>query len=591
MKYIDISEHQGKIDFTKVKGNVDGVMIRVGYGKGNIDKCFAYNISECNRLGIPCGGYWFSYAYTEQMAFNEANYMIQAVKPYFVQLPLAFDYEYDSVEHGVQKGAKITPQLVQSMTISFCNRVLDSGYWCLLYANPDYITRYFGNLAEVYDLWFANWLHRVDVNKPPRACGLWQWGLSSVPGVSGRVDSNEAYRSYNASMNISQYKALVASGTKHLASRTKIIFIGDSRTVGMHQVVGSDGNIWSCKTSMGLSWMKSTGVPSIENQIAKECAVCILMGINDMLMVQPSDYSSYINQCSQRWVQKGASVYFVSVNPVGSPSNGKYGNLTNEKIQEWNQKLRNGLSIDVGYIDTFSAIASTFVTVDGLHYDRNTYLNIYSLITSSALQGTTSLYSNPSVIGGRSVQIDYTKLNPYIITVDRNTSSSMKYQELKSTGVVGAILETGYLFDEYHNKVQTFLQPMFTTQLQKIIEANLEFGYYITSRARTVEEARSELYELTLLLRRKPPRLGVWVKLEQSNNVSTNDSIIDLYKQQLVRLGFRSKIGLYCTKESLNNITWDTHQNDWLLWIIDHVQDNSELQVLLDPTFFDMDGV
>ena len=54
MRVIDISEHQGdKVDWEKVVGNIDFVVIRAGYGQNNIDKCFVRNISECNRLGIP----------------------------------------------------------------------------------------------------------------------------------------------------------------------------------------------------------------------------------------------------------------------------------------------------------------------------------------------------------------------------------------------------------------------------------------------------------------------------------------------------------------------------------------------------------
>lgn len=196
-KYIDISAHQGVVDFEKVKGHVDGIMLRAGYGKNNIDKQFVRNVTECNRLGIPCGAYWFSYAYTVEMAKNEANYFLNAVKPYTMELPLAFDYEYDSYNYGKKQGANITATLVKNMTNAFCQEIEGNGYWCMLYSNGDYINTYFGSLAgDRYDLWYAAWPKSVDVNKPPRACGIWQWGSSSVPGISGKVDTDEAYRDY-----------------------------------------------------------------------------------------------------------------------------------------------------------------------------------------------------------------------------------------------------------------------------------------------------------------------------------------------------------------------------------------------------------
>ena len=195
-KYIDVSQFQGNIDFAKLKGNVDGVIIRAGYGKNNIDSKFIRNVTECNRLGIPCGAYWFSYAYTAAMAEAEAKYLVAAVKPYKMELPLAFDYEYDSTSYGQKQGVSITATLVKNMTNAFCKAVENAGYYCMLYANPDYINRYFGELANRYDLWLAQWPNTVDPNKPPRTCGIWQWGTSTIPGIVGAVDSNYAYKDY-----------------------------------------------------------------------------------------------------------------------------------------------------------------------------------------------------------------------------------------------------------------------------------------------------------------------------------------------------------------------------------------------------------
>ena len=67
----------------------------------------------------------------------------------------------------------------------------------MLYTNGDYINRYFGNLAGGrYDLWYASWPEVVDVTKPPRQCGIWQWGSSEIPGIHGNVDTNESYKDY-----------------------------------------------------------------------------------------------------------------------------------------------------------------------------------------------------------------------------------------------------------------------------------------------------------------------------------------------------------------------------------------------------------
>lgn len=197
MKYIDISEHQGVVDFGALKGSVDGVIIRCGYGQNGTDKQFQRNISECNRLGIPCGVYFFSYAYTPEMAKKEALRCIQMIDPYRVELPVAFDWEYDSAAYAKRYGVTPTPALVNSMVRAFCGAIEAAGYYAMNYANPDYLSRYMTDVAR-YDLWLASWPKVVDVSKPPRKCGIWQWGGSVVPGINGSVDTNEAYRDYRA---------------------------------------------------------------------------------------------------------------------------------------------------------------------------------------------------------------------------------------------------------------------------------------------------------------------------------------------------------------------------------------------------------
>jgi GH25 family lysozyme M1 (1,4-beta-N-acetylmuramidase) len=196
LKYIDISSHQKEIDWEKVKGNVDGVIIRAGYGKNKKDACFERNASECNRLGIPCGAYWFSYAYTPAMAQREAEHLIMAVEPYRMELPLAFDFEYDSVRYAGDCGVTVTKKLATEMVYAFCETVEKAGYFCLNYANPDYLNRYFDEtVPQRFALWLALYPNKIkDLNTPPRDCVMWQWGGSAVPGITGNVDTNAVYK-------------------------------------------------------------------------------------------------------------------------------------------------------------------------------------------------------------------------------------------------------------------------------------------------------------------------------------------------------------------------------------------------------------
>ena len=153
--------------------------------------------------------------------------------------------------------------------------------------------------------------------------------------------------------------------------------LGDSRCVQMKSHVGAGSEIWSCKGSMGLSWMKSTGVPNVESKIGKGTKVVIMMGVNDLY--QPEAYITYINSKANEWANKGAKTYFVSVNPV----DGTYSNLTS-KIVSFNSKLKSNLNSNVRYIDTYNYLVSSgFSTSDGLHYKSETSRKIYNYIKSN----------------------------------------------------------------------------------------------------------------------------------------------------------------------------------------------------------------
>lgn len=156
---------------------------------------------------------------------------------------------------------------------------------------------------------------------------------------------------------------------------TKKIFIGDSRTVHMKLAINSN-DIWSCKSAMGLDWMKSTGVPNVENQITTGTAVIILMGVNDLF--NADKYITYINQKTSEWRNKGAKVYFVSVNPINENT---YKGFKNTRIETFNAKMASNL-VNVKYIDTYNYLIthSCNYTSDGLHYQNSTSKVIYDLI-------------------------------------------------------------------------------------------------------------------------------------------------------------------------------------------------------------------
>ena len=192
-KVYDLSVHNGVVDWDMLKEDgVEFVMLRAGYGKNNIDERFYDNASACVRLGIPFGVYWFSYAYTVEMAEQEAEYAIAAVSKYRIRCPVSFDLEYDTVRYAATKGVTINKALATQMVDAFCSRVGRAGFEAWNYANKDYLQRMFDNtLLNKFPLWFARY------NDIPGRSGMVMWQRSSsgtINGISGRVDLNYAYR-------------------------------------------------------------------------------------------------------------------------------------------------------------------------------------------------------------------------------------------------------------------------------------------------------------------------------------------------------------------------------------------------------------
>ena len=172
---------------------------------------------------------------------------------------------------------------------------------------------------------------------------------------------------------------------------SKVLFIGDSRTVQMYAYLNSDwghanyssggvhvvgSDIYVAEGAMGLNWMKNTGIPAAQGYFSSGTAIVILMGVNDL--GNANNYINYVNSNVSNWKRNGSSLYYVSVNPC----NGKYSNL-NPKIESFNAQVKGGLSNEVGWIDTYSHMYKVgFNTTDGLHYDKSTYQTIYNYIKS-----------------------------------------------------------------------------------------------------------------------------------------------------------------------------------------------------------------
>ena len=194
---IDVSEWQGDIDWAKAKADgVEGVIIRLGYGEGNnADKKAQRNISECKRLGIPFGIYWYSYADTPSIAKGEGADVVAKLKQFGVNASdLAYPVYYD-LEKWTWEGHQppTDPNVYNDIVNNWYSALQSAGYKNLgVYSYTSYLQ---GPLkhADIYakTTWVAQYGARMGFDSFPTDSRGWQYTSSGkVDGISGTVDMN-----------------------------------------------------------------------------------------------------------------------------------------------------------------------------------------------------------------------------------------------------------------------------------------------------------------------------------------------------------------------------------------------------------------
>lgn len=195
IKGLDVSRFQGEVDWERVKAaGYQFAMLRAGYGDDSVDGQFRRNASECNRLSLPIGAYWFCYAASPENAAQEADSCIRTVSGYRLDYPVCYDIEQASADYVEKQGVSFTPALAQNLVKSFCGRVESQGYFAMFYSNRSFYDTYLGAaLAGRYAFWYARYTDTFDGTD----CGIWQYtSTGSVPGISGNVDLDLAYVDY-----------------------------------------------------------------------------------------------------------------------------------------------------------------------------------------------------------------------------------------------------------------------------------------------------------------------------------------------------------------------------------------------------------
>jgi GH25 family lysozyme M1 (1,4-beta-N-acetylmuramidase) len=191
---IDVSKWQDVINWTEVKNSgMDFAIIRSGYGNllSQEDPKFRTNMEQAQKLGIPCGTYWFSYATTVEDAYREAETCYQVIKDFKFEYPVFFDIETKAQRDECSEAT------VSGIIEAFCSTLEAKGYYVGLYSYASFLnTKVYAQTLSKYDVWVA---HYTDKSSPDykRPHGMWQYtDNGSVKGINGNVDMNYSYKDY-----------------------------------------------------------------------------------------------------------------------------------------------------------------------------------------------------------------------------------------------------------------------------------------------------------------------------------------------------------------------------------------------------------
>ncbi len=201
---LDVARYQGVINWPVVAQEYDFVFIRLGFrgygaeGSLNLDDNFAANMQGAQRAGLDVGVYFFSQAVNEAEALEEAAFVLEALEPYELALPVILDYEIASTADGGLVGrlheADLPGEEHGRICAAFCREIEKHGYTAGVYAGVGMLEEGVADALEEaggFPVWLANWTIQTRYNGD---FAFWQYtGSGSAEGVTGEVDRDIRY--------------------------------------------------------------------------------------------------------------------------------------------------------------------------------------------------------------------------------------------------------------------------------------------------------------------------------------------------------------------------------------------------------------
>ena len=197
IKGIDVSKHNGKIDFKKVKDSgIQFVIIRIGYG-GSVpvkDERFEENYKNAKANGLKIGTYLYSYANSDSDVEAEVKAILKWLDGKNFDLPFYLDVE-DNKTQG-----KLSVNELTNYIYNICEKVEKAGYFTGIYASKNWLeTKLDMNKLNRFTIWLAQWTTNPTYQG---TYAMWQYTSDgSVNGINGRVDMNYQVKELGGNLN------------------------------------------------------------------------------------------------------------------------------------------------------------------------------------------------------------------------------------------------------------------------------------------------------------------------------------------------------------------------------------------------------
>lgn len=205
LRGIDVSLWQKDIDWAQVKASgIDFAFIKSSQGGSTsesvvdpfTDPYFKRNIIAAYNAGIACGVYHYMTGITQGDVVKEANYLIRILEDYRdkITYPVAIDIE-------APRYTSLSKELNSELVRIFAGIVKSAVYTPIIYSYKSFLNSYVDlSLLQDIDIWIAVWYKDGTYSDPPKGypkMTAWQYSdKGAIPGISGNVDLNIAYKDY-----------------------------------------------------------------------------------------------------------------------------------------------------------------------------------------------------------------------------------------------------------------------------------------------------------------------------------------------------------------------------------------------------------